>query len=374
MLRIDPCRSAKDFRAFEDVAEDLHGGNPAFIPPFPGAVAKFLKADSAFHRRHGTIRAFIARRNGRAVGRIAAITNRTHNARYADRTGFFGFFECEENPETAAALSDAAMNALREAGHDRVRGPYNPSINDECGLLVEGHDIPPFIGLTWNPAYYEALVIAAGFVKACESYGYHLPLAKLEPPARLAKIVERTRRRAGVILRPIHLDRLEKELEIVHEIYNSTLERNWGSTPISMDELLETAGEMKVFADPQMILIAEMNGENAGVALSLPNINEILAAVCRTPRWIRPLHILWLLKIRRIRTARQVVYGISPRYRDKGGLHAWLLFEQFVKAKERFDYAELGWIEETNTEIAENSIMLGAIQHKTWRLYEKTIA
>ena len=168
------------------------------------------------------------------------------------------------------------------------------------------------------------------------------------------------------------MSQLEEELKIVREVYNATLERNWGFIPISMDDLLGAADDMKAFADPDMMLIAEMQGENAGVALSLPNFNEILARIKKTPHLLRLPHILWLMKTRRINWARQVVYGISPRFRDRG-LHAWLLYEQFVCAKQRYANATLGWIEESNTEILENSYMVGGIQQQEWRIYEKSL-
>lgn len=370
-LSIEPCVDKRAKRRFEELAEDLHGGHPAFIPPVPGSIRNFLSERHPFQRRHGEIFPFLAVRDGRAVGRIAAIVNRTHTERYADGRGFFGFFECEDNVETARALFRAAEDTLRAKGFTSVRGPYNPSINDECGLLVEGEAIPVYLGLTWNPAYYERLVLACGYVQTRAMYGYQLPLHRLEPPPRLTRIVERAAKRSSLILRPIDMKRLGTEMEIIHEVYNATLERNWGFTPISMDDLLTAADTMKQIADPAMILIAEMAGENAGVALSLPNINEILALTKKTPRWLRFLHFAWLLKTRRIGTARQIIYGISPRYRDKGGLHAWLLYEQFVKAKERFTDAELGWIEETNTEMIGHVTLLGANQHRTWRFYEK---
>ena len=140
-----------------------------------------------------------------------------------------------------------------------------------------------------------------------------------------------------------------------------------------MEDLLSAAEGMRAIADPGMILIAEMNGENAGIALSLPNFNELLALTKRTPRWLRLLHVGWLMKTRKIRTARQVVYGISPRFRDRGGLHAWLLFEQFVCAKARYHDAQLGWIEESNVEILENCRMLGAVRRRTWNIFEKNL-
>ena len=262
---------------------------------------------------------------------------------------------------------------LRAEGRTSIRGPYNPSINDECGLLVKGFEIPPCMGLTWNPSWYPDLLAGCGFQAVWKSFGFLLPLHRLEPPQRIERIVQRAAKRANVTLRPIKMKELEKELEIVREVYNSTLSRNWGSLPISREDLLGAADDMRAFADPDLILIAEMKGKNVGVALTLPDFNEILARTRHTPHWLRLPHIFWLMKTRRIRDVRLLVYGIAPEYRDIGGLHAWLLFEQFVRAKAGYHSATLGWIEEANTEILENSRFMGAFLRQEWRVYEKSL-
>jgi hypothetical protein len=372
MYSLGPCRTSKEEKLFERLPELLHGKVPAFIPPFPGSVIKYLSPKSSFNRLYGEIHPFLAWRDGKPVGRIAAIINRAHNERYGDQTGFFGFFDCEDDIELAEALFATAGRVLRSRGKKSIRGPYNPSINDECGLLVEGFEHAPCMGLCWNPEYYRALLEKLGFLPVCRSFGYLLPLHRLSVPERLKPIVSRIAKRANIKLRPIKMSQLEEELKIVHEVYNATLERNWGFVPITMEDLLVAADDMRAFADPQLILIAEMNGENAGVALSLPNFNEILARIKKTPHWLRLLHILWLMKTRRISSVRLVVYGIAPRFRDRG-LHAWLLHEQFVHGKRRYTNGILGWIEETNTEIVESSLMFGAIQRQEWRIYEKSL-
>jgi hypothetical protein len=372
MNSIYPCRTQKEQKLFERLPEIFHGRDQAFIPPFPGSIVKYLSKTSAFSRLYGEIHPFLAWRDGKPVGRIAAIINRAHNERYGDKTGFFGFFDCEDDSGLAEALFSTVAEVLRSRGLESLRGPYNPSINDECGLLVQGFEHPPCLGLVWNPQYYENLIRQMGFKTVCKSFGFLLPLHRLDPPERLKRIVERVAKRSSIKLRPIKMSKLEEELKIVLEVYNATLERNWGFVPITMDDLLAAADDMKAFADPEMILIAEMNGENAGVALSLPNFNEILSRTKRTPHLLRLPHIFWLMKTRRINWARQVVYGIGPRFRDRG-LHAWLLYEQFVSAKERYAKATLGWIEESNTEILENSLMIGAIQQQEWRIYEKSL-
>lgn len=354
--------------------ETLHTANPAFIPPFPGSVAKYLKPGSPFQRVHGKIFPFVATRYGRPVGRIAAVIYQSHNDRYHDTVGFFGWFDCENNPETARALFEKAAAVLKENGRTSMRGPYSPSINDECGLLVwDAANRGPCIGLTWNPPYYESLVLAAGLEPVRDLHGYDLPMERLEVPDRLQRLSERAEKRAKLRLRPINLKKLEKELEIVHEVYNDTLGRNWGFVPISMDDLLGAADDMRSFADPDIILIAEKDGEPAGVALTLPDFNQILAGLQRVPHWLRLPVILWRMKTRKITACRQMVYGVIPKFRDHG-LHAWLLREQFSEAKKRYPLAELGWMEENNTQILAACTLVGGFHQRTWRIFEKPLA
>lgn len=357
---------------FERVAERLHGTDPAFIPPFPGSVAKYLKGGSAFHVRHGEIIPFVAERDGKPVGRVAAIINRSHNSLYGDRTGFFGFFECENDPGTAHQLIKRVEEVLREAGMDRIRGPYNPSINDECGLLMERFELPPCIGLTWNPEYYIGLLEGEGFSLARILHGLNLPMHRLPKPERLGKIVARLTSRSRLKMRTMDIRRLPEELEIVRKVYNATLERNWGFVPISIEDLLAAADDIRAIADPALLLIAEMDGRDAGVAITLPNFNEILAGIKRTPHWLRLPHIFFLMKTKKIRTCRQTVLGVVPECRDRG-LHAWLIYEQFVRAQERYSDATLGWMEDNNTEILKNCEVVGGERERKWAIFEKAL-
>lgn len=371
--RILPATTRAQWNLFERVPEILHRSEPAFIPPFPGTIAKFLRPDSAFHRRHGTIVPYLAWRNNRPVGRIAAIINRTHNELHRDEVGFFGFFACENDPATAAALLEVVRARLRIEGLRVLRGPYHPSINDESGLLTEGFEESPHLGLIWNPPYYPSLLENQGLRPAHRIHGFNLPLHRLELPPRLVKIAQRAAERGSFRLRPMNLKRLPEELALVREVYNSTLQNNWGFLPIESEDVTEAAEDLRFFADPGMMLIAEAASESVGVAISLPNLNELLALTKRTPHALRLAHMLLLLKSRRIRTARQVIYGITPAHRSRGGLHGWLLLEQFREAKARFHDAQLGWIDENNDEILAHAEMIGGIRSRTWTLYEQPI-
>jgi GNAT superfamily N-acetyltransferase len=301
------------------------------------------------------------------------IVNRSHNSYHNDRTGFFGFFECVDEPEVARALFEKAAEVLREAGLESLRGPYNPSINDDCGVLLNGFEKPTVIGLPWNPPYYAALLENLGFVKARTLYILNLPLHQLQPPARFERIIERLKKRANLSMRPFDIPRLEQELEIVQRVYNATLERNWGFVPIGLEDLLDSADDIRAIADPRLLLIGESNGQPAGVAITLPNFNEILHAVKNTPRWLRLPHIFWLMKTRKIRTCRQTVLGVVPEFRDRG-FHAWLVHEQFREARKHHTDAALGWLEDTNAEIIEICKIVGGETDRAWGIFEKPLA
>jgi hypothetical protein len=315
----------------------------------------------------------VAERAGRPIGRIAAIVNRSHNTYHQDRVGFFGFFECIDDPEVARALFEQAAAVLREAGLDILRGPYNPSINDDCGVLLNGFDRPTMIGLPWNPPYYTTLLEGLGFAKARTLYILTLPLSHLRPPERFERIIERLKKRANLSMRPIALPRLEEELEIVRRVYNATLERNWGFVPIGLEDLLDSADDLRAIADPRLLLIGESDGRPAGVAITLPNFNEILHAVKKTPRWLRLPHIFFLMKTRKIHTGRQTVLGVMPEFRDRG-FHAWLVHEQFSEARKLYTDVALGWLEDTNAEIIEICKIVGGETDREWGIFEKNLA
>lgn len=372
MITVTPCRTRSDRRLFERIPELLHGRHASFVPPFPGSVAKFLEPDSLFNRQDGTINAFIARRNGSPVGRIAAIRNRSHNVYWKDRVGFFGFFACEDDARTAAALFEEAEKTLRKIGCDAIRGPYNPSINEECGLLTEGSDGPPSISMPWNPPYYARLMDSVSQRVTRTLFAYHLPL-HIGIPSRVQRVAGRLKDRSkNVRIRSFDMSRLDEELRLAHRLYNVTLDRNWGFVPISLDDLLASAKDLKAFADPDFLLFAEVDGEPVAFMLTLPNFNEILIRTKRVPRWLRLPSILWLMKTHRIRTVRQVVLGIAPEHRDRG-LAALLCNDMVLRTQRVADSAELSWIEANNEQVINIIGLMGATHSRTYAIYEKAL-
>jgi len=373
MITITPCRTPSDRRLFERIPESLHGSHPSFVPPFPGSIAKFLKPESLFNRQDGTITGFIARRDGRPVGRIAAIHNRSHNAYWNDRIGFFGFFACEDNEETARALFEQVEKTLANAGCDAIRGPYNPSINEECGLLMEGFDEPPSISMPWNPPYYARLMESVAQETTRTLLAYHLPL-HIGIPDRVQRVANRLKARSkNVRIRSFDMSRLDEELRLAHRLYNVTLDRNWGFVPISLEDLLASAEDLKAFANPEFLIFAEVDGEPVALMLTLPNFNEILIRTKGVPHLLRLPWILWLMKTHKIRTVRQVVLGIAPEHRDKG-LAGLLCNDMVLRTQRTSESAELSWIEANNSQVINIIGLMGATQSRSYAIFEKPLA
>jgi hypothetical protein len=366
------CQTARDFAAFENLAEDVWSEWPAFTPPFPGSIVRFLKPEGEFQRTHATVRAWILHRAGRPVGRIAAILNHTHNIYHGDRVGFFGFLVCENDAQAATALLETARSWLRDQGCTEVRGPYNPSINEECGILMDSFDQPPFIGMTWNPPFLPDLLQQFGWSVEREMAAFALDLTLAEPD-RVRRIREYIGRRSSLKLRQLNLRDLPLELEKIWHLYNTTLDRNWGFMPMRYLDLHETASDFRLLADPEIILLAERQGAPAAFAISLPNLNEWLHRSRRFPRWLRLPFLLLGILSRRYRDCRLAVLGVAPEFRDRG-LTGWLFGEMKLRTARRHRIAEISWVEMNNEEILEGSQLMGAQLYRRYAIFGRSCA
>src|SRR5262245_8841412 len=204
---------------------------------------------------HAEAEYILARREGKVVGRIAAIQNRLHNEVHGDKVGFFGFFECEDDPEAAAALFDAAAAWLGTRGLDTLRGPASPSINDEVGLLVEGFDTPSVLMMPHNPPRYVPLVEGAGFVKAKDLIVFQRHASAL--PQRLAEGAVLLEKRYKIRIRSIDMKRFTDEVAVVKKLFNAGWERNWGYVPMTDHEIDHVAKQLRQIVVPELVLFAE---------------------------------------------------------------------------------------------------------------------
>ena len=367
---------SRGLSAFIDVAWRIPGSvrHPRWVPPLRMMVRDALDTKrNPFYRDAGRA-LFIARRDGRPVGRIAAIENRAHNRVHADRVGFFGFFECADEPAVARALVAAAEAWLKTRGLEYIRGPTSPSTNYECGLLVDGSDEHPVFLTPWNPPYYEQLLLSAGLGVARDLLGYWLPYGEpgYEIQPRLTALAERAAARAHLTFRDLEPSRFWSEVELCWDIYNAAWERNWGFVPMTREEFLHMAASLKPLLVPQFAFLAEVRGEPAGFMLSVPDYNLVLK---RIPNGrLFPFGIVRLLRGKsRIRTGRIIALGIKSQFRTGSVLPVFMHEATRRAIAYGSPGAEASWVLEENEAMRQPIESFGGRVYRRWRIYERPI-
>ncbi|CAN5832883.1 MAG: N-acetyltransferase [Gemmatimonadetes bacterium] len=359
--------------AFIDLAWQINGADPNWVPPLRMSVASALNRRKHPLHQHADTAYFLALRGKRPVGRIAAVVNHLHNEHHAERTGFFGLFECENDPMTAGALLDVAASWLRERGMDAIRGPVNLSTNDEVsspGVLVEGFDTPPYVMMTHNPAYYGDLLQQAGFSKARDLLAFHFDDPAL--PERLTRGFDRLLQRAGATIRPLEMRRFREEIDTIKGIYNSAWSRNWGFVPMTDAEFEHLAREFKPIVDPDLCLIAEVAGVPVGFSLALPDLNVALRHL--PDGRLFPFGLIRLLWHKRsIRQIRVITIGFRHEYQHMGLGAACYARTWQTGVEKGYVRCEGSWILEDNLAMARPLERLGARVSKRYRIFERPL-
>lgn len=352
----------------------LQGADPNFVPPLLFEERRHVDRRGNPHFEEAEIAFFLARRGGRPVGRISAHLDRVALRHAGDSTGFFGHWEVEDRPDTAAALLGAAETWLRGRGMQRVRGPFEVSINDRCGLLVEGSDTPPMLMMNHAPPHYARLLELAGYAKARDLLAYHTPVEARLPPqgARLlARLDGRVR------IRAIRWDRYREEIGTIIDIFNDAWGENWGFVPFTDARLDHLARSMKPVLLKDLVVIAEVDGEPAGMMVALPNVNEAIADLGGRLFPFGWAKLLWRLKAGRLRTLRVPLMGVRRKYHGTL-VGAALMTSMFDTIRARahargFREAELSWVLEDNRPMRHIAERMGARVYKRYRLYEKAL-
>ncbi|MDQ5857412.1 MAG: N-acetyltransferase [Acidobacteriota bacterium] len=338
-------------------------------------MAKVMSDDNPFFR-HAEMQLFVARRGPSDVGRIAAILDRAHNEFHGESVAFFGFFESIDDPEVAGRLFDAAALWGRERKLEVLRGPANPSLNDEAGLLVDGFGSPPVFMMTYNPPSYVALLEDAGFRKAKDLLAYWFEIGP-EPQARLDRLADRVRRNEpDVVVRKVSKRTLRADLPKIRDIYNSAWEKNWGFVPMTPDEMDFMAGRLKPLLDEDFVFLAERRRDDGSpepiaFQLAMPDYNPAIAA---TKGRLLPFGWLkFLIARRRVDTLRVVTLGIKREYRLRG-INAVMFATSLRSALGRgFTGVEVSWLLEENEMVIRTVKLWGGRLYKTYRIYEREI-
>ncbi len=363
------CKVEKaDIKEFIAFPFDLYKGNEFYVPELKTETKHLLTKDPFW--LHAERELFLAKRDGKAVGRIAAIVNENHNKHAGDNIGFFGFFECENNPETARALIQAAADWLKAKGKDAIRGPVNPSTNHTCGVLSDNFDSMPCIMMPYNFPYYDELLKSTGLEKAKDLLAFERTDKDSFSP-RMEKIILRILRNPELTIRSINMNDFDNEVKYVREIYNAAWSQNYGFVPITEAEINDTAKQLKMIVKPELTCMIEIKGEVAGFAISIPNMNHVLKILNGN---LNPFKLpKALLAWRKIRDCRMIMLGVHPEHRGRG--LELLLVKHVVDngIAKGWNKAELSWMLEDNKAIISVIEEAGCKKTKTYRLYQKNI-
>jgi GNAT superfamily N-acetyltransferase len=357
-------------REFIELPYRLYRNEPHWVPPLRMAVKELLdKAKHPFYADAET-QLFLARRDGRVVGRIAAIWNKAHNQFYGEQAGFFGFFDCENDVAVADALLSKAREWTRAKGAAFLRGPVNPSTNYECGVLVEGFDADPMVMMVYNPPYYDALLQKVGLRKAKDLFGYLSNANRIEMK-KIDRVADKVLKTTGVTVRPINMKDFDAEVGRVWEVYGAATgawAENWGFVPMSRAEFAAMGKEMKMIVKPDLVQIGEINGRVVGFALALPDVNQALKPANGN---LFPTGLLKILYYQRlIKSVRVLALGVVEEYRASGLAAAF--YATLVRNARKLGYGdcEMSWILEDNVLMNRSLEVMGAKRYKTYRIYE----
>jgi GNAT superfamily N-acetyltransferase len=373
-VEIKQVSGARDLKRFVDLPFRLHANQPLWVPPLKLERYLFLSRRLNAFFTHGEADYFLAIRDGRVVGRVTAQINSAFNDYQKKNWGWFGFLELENDAEVAAALLDAAADWLRARGCERMVGPADFAMNNESGVLIEGFDLRPMIVQPWHPPYYQELCEQSGMTKAMDLLMWNLEVSDRERVLPVIfELAEKVESDHGIRVRPMRRMQLRKDLDAFADVYNSAWSKNWDFVPYSKKDLDAYAQELHLVFDKHWFMIAEKidTGEVVGMAITVPDVNEVLSKMKG-----RLLPLGWwhfLNKARTIRRVRVGFLGVKPAYQHTG-VAAKLYVEHFNAAAVRPQKGgEMGWILETNTPMNRGMEAMGGRIVKRYRVYERVL-
>jgi GNAT superfamily N-acetyltransferase len=368
-LEIQRVASRRQRKQFLQFPWTLYRGDPNWVPHLRSDQIELVGYKPHPFYATNSAQTFIALRGGEVCGRIAAILNQGHNIQYKEKRGFFGFFDCRDDQEAASGLFDAVRQWFAEQGIYKLRGPTNPSLNYEAGLLIDGFDTPPTFMMTYNPPYYERLIENYGFRKAQDLFAFwgHMDMlpaisAKLKPIAD--QIVERY----NVKLRTMDKSRFMEDVKMFLSLYNCSLVNTWGFVPMTSGEVEHMAEGLRFLIVPEMTVAAEIDGQVVGVAFGLPDYNPRIKKIDGR---LFPFGFIRLLRNKRaIKKIRMISTNVVPEY-QRYGVGLVLMQGLVPKALEwGLQEAEFSWVLESNS-LSYGSLKKGGAKiAKTYRIYD----
>lgn len=377
--------SKADFKVFFNFPWTLYKDDPHWVPPLVSMQKHKLDQQKSAGWKHMEGDYYVAWRGDQPVGTIAAFINHCHNDYWNEHLGFFGSFEVYDDQEAANALLNTAAEDARARGCTALRGPATFSVNEECGLLIEGFNDLPVVAYAYNPPYYQALVEkAGGFEKVMDVYGWYLTLQGTEESgtaAKLLRVIHKNNERRGITVRPVNARNLKEDLTVLKNIFNKAWEKNWGFVPFTDEELKELVENLGMYMDRDLTLLAEVEGRPIAFLLTVPDLNQLLHRVYPRPGkpdLISMAQIFWHWKIRpKVSRIRIPFMGVEEGYRGIGVEAAMFaaLYEKAITLapKRGWRYADGGWVLETNEAMNRLCETFQGYVYKRFRFYERQL-
>jgi hypothetical protein len=360
---------------FLDVVKTIYEGDPNYIRPLDQDLKDRLNPKKNPFFEHGDGVLFTAHKGNRCVGRISASIDREHLDRHKDDTGFWGFLDTVDDIEVVKALLARAEAWLRDKGMKRAQGPMSLSINEEMGCLIEGFDTPPVIMMPHHRAYQSALIEKAGYEKLKDVYAWKYTVGELN--ARTKRAHEEVKAMPEVTSRQMSMKDIERDTNIVLDVFNDAWSDNWGFVPLTRAEVRKTAADFKLILAPEITRIAFIDGEPAAVALTIPNVNEMIKDLNGKLFPFGLPKLLYRLKVEGPRSARLIILGIRKKYRHVrkyAGLSLFLFGELNEGGKKiGIQWGELGWTLEDNAPVNTAIKLMGAKLYKKYRVYARPL-
>jgi len=372
-LRVVAVEGKRALRKFIRLPWSIYGDDPAWVPPLLLERREHLSKRNPFFE-HAKCRFWLAYRGERPVGRISAQLDQLHLKRYGDSTGFFGLLEAEDDPETFQVLMETAERWLRDQGMSRILGPFNLSINQECGLLVEGFDSPPMVMMGHARPYYGSRVEENGYRKEKDLLAYCIDI-DFELTRAMRVVIERVAKRVSI--RSLRKERFSEELEILQDIFEDAWSENWGFVPFTKAEFKHLGQNLKHLVHAEYVQIAEVDGSPDAMILGLPNVNEVIRDLNGRLLPFGWLKLLWRLKVTRPKTARVPLMGVRKCHHHSllGAALALMVVERVRRlgAKYGAKKVELSWILEDNAGMRNILESIGGVAYKRYRIFAKEL-
>jgi len=354
----------------------VFANDPVFVPQLHFERAEHINPKKNPFFDHADVQLFVAERDGYVVGRISAQVNHLHIDVYNDATGQFGFLDAIDDGDVFAALLEKAAQWLAERGMKRMQGPFNFSINEETGVLIDGFDTPPSIMMPHSLPCYKSHLEAHGLTKAKDVIAYDFNL-KLELPRAMAMMVRKAKRSKDFTIRPASKKHLARDLDIIMDIFNDAWSQNWNFVPWTKAEITALGEALKVLVSEDYIAIASYKGEPVAMSVTLPNIND----------WIKDLNgrllpfglikLVWRLFMTTPQNVRMPLMGVRKEFHGTpvGSALALMVIDQIMQdhKKRGVKRGELSWILEDNMPMRNVIEGLGGEPYKIYRVYEQAI-